>query len=127
MNLENLNFYLDRGDSMGFVKDTGSNEYIGWISLEKRKINNRIRQIFIDNERPDLIMEQVQINERQYVVQIFELKRVAYENDHNLPTDDDYRVSEVLYFATLNDVSLFLKKYDKQLSEIKWMSEIPSL
>lgn len=112
---------------MGFVKETNSKDYIGWISLKKRKNNPRINQIFSNEDRPDLIIEQSQISERPYVLQVFELKRLAYEDDNKLPDDADYRISDVFYFETLDDVAIFLKKYNKQIEEVRWMSEIPSV
>lgn len=35
MKKETLDFHLNKGKSFGFVKETGSDAYMGWISLSK--------------------------------------------------------------------------------------------
>jgi len=125
LSLSQIEYYLNRGDFMGFSMQTEP-DYIGWISLKKRKHNKRIEEVFSINERPDLVLEQQQILAYPYVLEICELKKDVYENEEKLPEASDYKRADVLYFSELTDVKEYLRKFDKNLEEIKWMSEIPS-
>lgn len=125
MTTQQLEFYLDRGDIMGIVKQTDSEDYMGWISLLKRKINQRILNLFDSSDEE--YIEQMQIKERPYVLEICELKRSAFENDNKLPEECDYRISDTFFFDSLSSINKFLTTYSVSLNDIKWISEIPSL
>lgn len=127
MNIEQIEFYLTRGDILGAIKKTDSNEYMGWISIRKRKPNKQIERVFTEVDRPDLIAEEQQKRERPYQISICELKKLAYENDEKLPEASDYRVDETLNFSLLKDALSFIEKYDIFSDDIKWMADVPSL
>ena len=44
MRREDLERYLERGNCLGFRKQTGADDALGWILLDKQKPNERLRE-----------------------------------------------------------------------------------
>lgn len=128
MKREDLELYLDRGDWLGFTKQTGDDNYLGWIMLSKRKPNEQLLEILLEEERHEL--DDQQQAEKQQIIQlmpyqvlIIEMSREAYESDR-YNTERDYRVNEAHCFPNLEEVERFIHKLGKTLSDIKWPIEI---
>ncbi len=125
--IKKIEYYLQRGDVLGFVKETNNDEYMGWISIEKQKVNKRILELFTEKERPELVRKQKLIAEKPYLLEIYELKKQVYENNVDLPREEDYRISEIYRFESINDVSKFLINYAINIEDAKWITDIPSI
>jgi len=57
MRREDLEFYLERGDRLGFRKETGDADYIGWIILSRRRCDERVLSLFGD--KPEVVVEEI--------------------------------------------------------------------
>jgi hypothetical protein len=114
---------LERGDSLGFKKETGTDEYLGWILLAKRKPHERFLSLLVPGEEPKFVAKQELIRRQPYQVLIQELKREAHESDR-YETDEDLRINECHYFATLDEVEEFVRNYGQTLENIKWRIDL---
>ncbi len=123
MKREDLERYLERGDHLGFVKQTDSNEYLGWILLNKRKPDNRYLSLLAADEEPEFVAEQEFIRQNPFHVLVAEIKREVYEN-LRYEKRGDRRLDEHYYFPNLDEVEGFVRKFGYTLENIKWVSEI---
>ncbi|HEX8723541.1 MAG TPA: hypothetical protein VF736_23195 [Pyrinomonadaceae bacterium] len=123
MRREDLERYLERGDSLGFQKETGDADYLGWILLNKRRYDERLLSLF--PERPDFKAEQEYARVCPYQVWVAEFRRDVYEGGE-CESADDYRLSKNFYFPTLDHVEDFVRAFGHALEEIKWAREIES-
>jgi hypothetical protein len=123
MKREDLERYLERGDSLGFKIDTGTVEYLGWILLSKAKPHDRYLSLFSPGEEPEFVSKQESIRRNPYQVLIQELKREVHESDR-YETAEDYRLNELHCFTSLDEVEAFVKSYGQTLDNIKWLIEI---
>jgi hypothetical protein len=123
MKRDDLERYLDRGDTLGFVKETGSNEFLGWILLNKLKPNNRYLELLEDGEEPEFVAEQERYRCTPYHVSVQELKREAYESER-YEAGEDYLINETYFFSNLDEVEEFVRSYGHTLENIKWPVEI---
>lgn len=120
---EDLQRWLERGNEFGFVKETGTPDYIGWVLLRQRKPNQRALELMEPDEENVYLQEQKLLETRPYFVRVVELKRAVYESDR-YETNEDFRVNEGYYFATLEEAEGFLRSYGYSLDTLKWASEI---
>ena len=123
MRREDLERYLERGDQLGFQKETGDADYLGWMMLSKRRYNERLLSLF--PERPDFKAEQEYARVCPYQLWVAEFRRDVYEGGECESTDD-YRLSKNFYFPTLDHVEEFVRAFGRTLEEIRWASEIES-
>ena len=123
MRREDLERYLERGDSLGFQNETGDAAYLGWILLSKRRCDERLLSLF--PERPDIKAEQEYARVCPYQVWVAEFRRDVYESGE-CESMDDYRLSKTFSFPTLDHVEQFVRAYGHTLEEIKWAREIES-
>ena len=123
MERNQLEFYLNRGNSFGFELTSEDNNYISWVSLDKNKVDQRKLEVFTEEEMSALYEEQ-RLNEKQpYVLRIAELKKEVYDSDR-YTQNDDYKRNDIYRFSSLEEVSYFLSSYNLDLKDIRWYSEI---
>jgi hypothetical protein len=123
MKREDLERYLERGDLLGFEKQTDSPEYLGWVLLNKLRPHDRYLSLLAPGEEPGFVAEQERIRRNPYHISVVELRREAYESE-GYETDEDYRLNEHYDFPNLDEVETFVRKYGHTLENIKWGSEI---
>lgn len=123
MKKKTLEFYLNKGKSFGFVKDTNSDEYIGWVSLSKFIPNPRFNELFTDEEQKSFGIQNK--SENPYTIIICELKKLAFESE-DYTKESDYRINEKKKFRDLEEVEFFLGTMGFKLENIKSISLIPS-
>lgn len=122
MNKEQLEFYLNKGIMFGY--NTINNESnIGWVLISKQFPTNNFFERFTEYDNPELYKDQLKIKLEPYRVRIAELKREIFDSDRSI-SNEDYTLNENYSFKTLNEVDIFLRKLDLDLSLIKWSSEI---
>lgn len=125
MRRDDLERYLERGDSLGFQKETGDEGYIGWIMLSKRRPNERLLSLLRPGERPEFVAEQDEIRRRPYQVWVAEFRRDVYESGE-CENMADYRLNKCFYFHSLDHVEEFVGRFGHALEDIKWAREIDS-
>lgn len=125
MRREDLERYLERGDSLGFQKETGDEGYIGWLMLSKRRPNERLLSLLRPGERPEFVAEQDEIRRMPYQVWVAEFRRDVYESGE-CESVDDYCLNKCLYFSSLDHVEEFVRRFGHTLEDIKWAREIES-
>jgi hypothetical protein len=123
MKREDLERYLDRGDTLGFRKQTARDDVLGWIVLNKRKPHDRYLALLEEGEEPEFVAEQELYRRRPYQVLVQELKREAYESER-YETSEDYLVNERYHFSNLDEVEEFVRSYGYTLENIQWPIEI---
>ena len=123
MRREDLEFYLERGDRLGFQKETGEADYIGWIILSKRHCDERVLSLF--GYKPEVVVEEEYKRLCPYQVWVAEFRRDVYESGE-CESMDDYRLNKCLYFPSLDHVEEFVGRFGHTLEEIKWAREIDS-
>jgi len=123
MRRSDLERFLDIGYELGFVKQTDTPDYLGWILLQKRKPHERYLSLLNPGEEPEFVAQQELLRSRPYQVRVIELSRDVFESDR-YETMDDFRLNEVFYFANLDEVEEFVQKYGHTLENIKWLTEI---
>ncbi len=115
--------YLDRGDTLGFVKETGNKELLGWIVIYKLKPNERILGLLEEGEMPEIVTEQESWRAKPYFVKVIEMSREIYESEA-YETYEDLKVNDIYHFLCLDDVDAFLQTLGNRLENIKWPIEI---
>src|SRR5689334_22825570 len=123
MTRQELEFFLDRGDSLGFQMATGTDDYLGWILLSKRKPNERLLSLLQPNEEPQFVSEQEAIRRQPYQVLVQELRFDVYQSDE-YETNEDFRLNQCYRFANLDEVEEFVQQFGHTLIQIKWPVEI---
>jgi len=125
MRREDLERYLERGDRLGFQKETGDDAYIGWIMLSKDKPHERYLSVLKPGEEPGFVVEQEYIRVCPYQVWVAEFRRDVYESGE-CESMDDYRLSKSYFFPTLDHVEEYVRALGHRLEDIKWAREIDS-
>jgi bifunctional DNA-binding transcriptional regulator/antitoxin component of YhaV-PrlF toxin-antitoxin module len=123
MKRKDLEYFLERGDELGFIKKTDDDSYLGWILLRKRKPNERYESLLELGEDPDFIAKQDLIRSKPYRITLLELRREVHESD-KYEINEDYRLREKYDFSSLDEVEIFLEKFNYNLEDIKWRIEI---
>lgn len=123
MRRDDLARYLERGNVLGFTKQTDGPDYLGWILLQKMKPQDRYLQLLKPGEEPEFVAEQELYRSRPYQVRVIELDRNVHESDR-YETEDDYRLHKQYYFSSLDEVEEFVASFGHTLENIKWRIEI---
>jgi hypothetical protein len=123
MKREDLERYLERGDTLGFRKQTASDDVLGWILLGRAKPRDRYLALLEEGEERESVAEQERYRRTPYHVSVMELKREAYESE-SYETNEDYLINETYFFSNLDDVEKFVQSYGHTLENIKWPIEI---
>ena len=123
MKPEDLERYLERGDTLGFRKETGTDEYSGWILLSKERPDDRYLSFLAPGEEPEYMAKQEMIRQKPYQVLVQELRKTVDESER-YETNEDYRMNECHRFANLDEVEEFVQGYGELLENIKWRVEI---
>jgi hypothetical protein len=118
-----LERFLDQGHELGFVKHTDSPNFLGWILLRKRTANQRLLSLVDPIEDHALLAKEQMLVVRPYQVQVIELAGDVFESDR-YETEGDFRMNEVHYFSSLDDVEKFVRSFGYSLESIKWRPEI---
>jgi hypothetical protein len=124
MNLAEIEDYLNKGEELGFVKDTGDSEYLGWILISKRSIPPGFI-LTDDKDEPYLRLKKEMEHraEKPYHLQILELKKSVHESDE-YENNEDYKLRENYFFAALEDVKKKISELGYSISNIKHRREI---
>jgi hypothetical protein len=116
---------LDYGEQWGFIKNTDSPDYLGWVLITKRK-PKPVTPIDPEQDR-ERYLKWVQrteaLRKQPYSVLILELRRDVHESGQYESTED-YRTREYYLFASLEEVVEFLHKLGYSLENIKHRSEL---
>ena len=123
MRREDLERYLERGDALGFQKETGDDAYIGWIMLSKRHASDRLIELF--GYKPEVVVEEEYKRVCPYQVWVAEFRRDVYEGGE-CESADDYRLSKNYFFPSLDHVAEYVGALGHALEDIKWAREIDS-
>lgn len=123
MKLEELETHLNRGYTLGFVKQTECADFLGWILLSKQVPHKRYLEVLDYGEEIEFVAEQEKLRTSPYCVRVIELSRTAYESE-DYETEDDYRINDSHRFSSLNEIDDFLQEFGLKLENIKWPIEI---
>ena len=123
MERAHLEHFLNKGYELGFAKDTGDPHFIGWILLSKREPDDRYLSLLRPGEEPEFVAEQELFRARPYQVIVQELDRAVFDSDR-YETEEDFRINEVRYFPSLDEVEEFVQQYGHTLKDIEWRTEI---
>ena len=124
MNQEEVEQYLTNNFQLGFVKPTGSPDYLGWVLLTKMTPQYAIPNYdsLDPAEDADLIREldarREYIRQHPYFVRVVELNRAVHESG-TYETEEDYRQKHKYYFATLDGVEAFFRAFGYSFATIK--------
>jgi hypothetical protein len=123
MRREDLERYLERGDSLGFQKETFDAAYLGWMVLSKLKPHDRRLSLLRPGEDPHVVAEEEYVRVCPYILRVAEMRRDAYESGA-CESMEDYRLNRAYFFPTLEHVEAYVRAFGRTLEEIKWTSEI---
>src|SRR5437588_9190578 len=102
--------YLENGAELGYVKQTDSQDYVGWILFSKRKPPP------VGPFDPELEPEShaswsewaARTREKPYHVLVLEL-RLDVHDSGDYPENEDYRLRENYYLGSLDEVTELLR------------------
>ena len=126
MDKSELEKKLNNGQQWGFIKETDSDEYLGWILI------NKFPKFLFTPKREDYseefiylgAVEEAQKRENTpYHVIIKELRRDVHESGE-YETGDDVRQKDNYYFGTIDEVEKFIEELGYSFDNIKNRSEI---
>ena len=126
MNKIELDKKLNNGEQWGFIKETDSDEYLGWILI------NKLQKLTFQPKREDYseeylylrVLREAEKREKiPYHVLIKELRRDVHESEE-YETGDDIRLKENYYFSCIDEVEKFIEKLGYSFDFIKHRSEI---
>ena len=120
---ENLERFLERGETLGFIKETNNQAFLGWILLSKQKLPERHLELITANEETQVVKKQDKISVKPYQIRVLELSREAYEKE-DYASDEVYHLNENYRFSNLDEVEEFIKIFGYSLEEIKWPIDI---
>jgi hypothetical protein len=126
MDINQLKFYLERGNSFGLNVKNEHDGCLAWILVSKREAIGRFFELFEEEDAPEVYQAQIDIKERPYQVWFAELKREVYDND-KMPSDTDYKINNAFFFNDLEEVAGFLNDRSVALDDLKWSSEVSFL
>lgn len=127
MTIEQLKYYLEKGNSFGFTKDTNNSSIVGWFLLKQLKPIPRYREILDVSQDAILFKEQENIVKAPYYIEVCELEKRFFESNNSWPEEENYIMNKNYRFSNLEEVKHFFKKYGKCIHEIKWITDIPSM
>jgi hypothetical protein len=112
----------------GFLKNTNSNDYLGWILIHKYKPLMIYPKEAYDNEEQYIRLTQEDKRRKKYMyyVRIIELRRDIHESGA-YETGDDYRQNDCYHFSTLDEVKQFIVELGYRLEDLKdrWELDAP--
>jgi hypothetical protein len=122
MKAENIEQLLDDGVRIGFMKPTHDDEYLGWIIISKYKPDQRALDIAssIDNSRSRDMLHRAAF---PYMLLVIELKKSVHEAG-GYETEDDYRLKERHWFASLVEVAKQISLWGYSLEQAKDAREL---
>ena len=123
MERSHLEGFLDKGHELGFVKETDNVRFLGWVLIQKRKPEERSLSVLSPIEDPEYFSEQELLRSCPYQVRVVELDRDVFDSDR-YETQEDFRLNEVRYFSSLDEVAEFVLRFRLDLENIKWRVEI---
>jgi hypothetical protein len=124
MDLKDVEEALARGVRLGFRKETDDPEYLGWVLVSKLKANDRILELFPEEEgRPKVVSEEQRRRARPYLVRRIELKRSVHESGE-YESEADYRLHEKYWHGSLLAVQQQLTSWGLWLEEAKDSREL---
>lgn len=126
MNKTELDKRLNNGEQWGFIKETDSDEYLGWILIHKfqKILFPPKKEDYSDEELYEAYLETYrQRTETPYHVLIKELRRDVHESG-KYETGDDVRQKDNYYFSTIDELENFIKELGYSFDDIKHRSEI---
>lgn len=116
MDTLSLKKWLDQGHRFGLQLVPENAGCIGWMEIYKRENGYHIG-----------LPSKCGVGDRDlYVVEVCELLESVY-NSGKYPGPEDYPVTELHCFESVEDVLFFLKQKQKNINDIKWFSEIKAL
>lgn len=123
MTRRDLEYFLNKGHTLGFVKSTDDAQFLGWILLHKLEPDERYLSLLQPGEEPEFVAQQELYRRRPYLVQVLELNRDVFDSDR-YETEEDYRLHERHFFSSLDEVDEFVTLFGHTLENIKWRTEI---
>lgn len=117
---------LNNGEQWGFIKETDSHEYLGWILINKLPKMTFTSQKKDYSEEYLYLIKLIEAEKREktpYHVLIKELRRDVHESGE-YETGDDIRHKENYYFSCIDEVEEFIEKLGYSFKNIKNRSEI---
>ena len=127
MKIKQLEYYLERGNVFGFVKDTTDINVVGWFLLKKLKHMPRYKEILDPICDLEIFQEQENLEKTPYYIEVCELGKSFFELDDSWPEEEDYIMNEYYRFSTLEDVEHFFRENGKSIQEIKWGADFLSM
>lgn len=122
---EQVEFYLNRGDNLGFTIEPKNKNCIGWLDIEKLQFNERFYNLMMEESSTyEYAKRELNKKDNPYIMAIRELPKEIYE-DKSFESNADFELDESYRFSTLDEVEEFLKTYNLKLEEIKWMADVP--
>jgi hypothetical protein len=125
MTRERLEHLLAFGRQFGFIKETDSPEYLGWITLWGKK--PLPVPSFEPEEDPERYRKWKTRNEFEranpYILSVIELRRDVYESGEDEETGD-FRNCQSWRFASLDEVEEALQQYGKSLTDIQYRGDL---
>ena len=119
-----LQDFLNRGHELGFVKETDNPQFLGWVLIRKREPDSaRSLSLHSLEEEPEYFREQDLLRSRPYQVRTVELDRDVFDS-HRYETPEDFRLNDIRYFFSLDEVAEFIGRFGLTLEDIKWPIEI---
>jgi hypothetical protein len=117
---------LDNGEQWGFIKETDSEEYLGWVLINKMLPMRLVprKEDYEDEESYSLVMKRYNQSLNQpYHVLIYELKRDVHERG-GYETGDDVRLNDNYYFTSIEKLENFINELGYGFENIKHRLEI---
>jgi hypothetical protein len=121
-----LDYKLHHGEQWGFIRETNSEEYLGWILVHKLPpmIFPPQENDYLDRE--SYLFQIDRYNQRKntpYHVLIYELRKDVHERG-GYETGDDVRLNENHYFSSIDELEIFVNSIGYSFEDIKHRSEI---
>jgi hypothetical protein len=112
----------------GFLKDTNSVDYLGWVLIHKYKplIIYEKEAYSSEEQYIRLLKEDKRRKKYPYHVRIIELRRDIHESGV-YETGDDYKQNDCYHFSTLDEVAQFITELGYSFENIKdrWELDAP--
>ena len=104
--------------------DTGRPDYLGWVSIFKRRANQRMLELFGDDPTHRGVAKREKLAIMfPFLVYLIELDREAHESER-YETELDYRRREHHLFATEEKAREFLRGFGFELEDLKPVHQV---
>jgi hypothetical protein len=121
MNKLELDKKLNNGERLGFIKETNSPDYLGWILINKmpKMMFKPQEDDYDDEESYSFHLDEYRRREETpYHVGIRELKKDVHERG-DYETGDDVRQADNYYFSSVDEVEEFVNQLGYKFENIK--------